>query len=221
MFLGPYLTELASAAADADGLVRPFGISIRAIAGPEERDAVSSRGWAVGSAGGSCVELELVQGTIISAVLLAQLVAVVGAAGMGLLAGRFGAKRVVLAGLVLWTGVLAAAYVLPAGDPVGFALLAALIGLVLGGTQALSRSLFSQMVPAGREAEYFSLYEISDRGTSWLGALLFGLALDGTGSYRVAILSLLVFFVLGGALLAATDLRRAIREAGGTAPARL
>lgn len=117
--------------------------------------------------------------------------------------------------------MLAAAYVMPAGDPARFSLLAALIGLVLGGTQALSRSLYSQMVPAGREAEYFSLYEVSDRGTSWLGTALFGLALDRTGSYRVAILSLLVFFVLGGALLVATDLRRAAEEAGGGAPARL
>ncbi len=100
-------------------------------------------------------------------------------------------------------------------------MLAALIGVVLGGTQALSRSLFSHLVPDGREAEYFSVYEVADRGTSWLGALLFGLALQFTGSYRVAILSLLAFFALGALLLARTDLRAAVAESGNHQPTRL
>ena len=95
------------------------------------------------------------------------------------------------------------------------------IGLVLGGTQALSRSLFSHMVPDGAEAEYFSAYEISDRGTSWIGALLFGLAVQATASYRVAIVSLVVFFGVGFVLLWAADIRRAATEAGNTAPARV
>lgn len=166
-------------------------------------------------------ELGLGQSTVVAGVLLVQFVAVAGAYGLGLAAGRVGAKRVVLASLVVWMGVVAAAYVLPAGRPPVFFALAALIGLVLGGTQALSRSLFSQMTPRGREAEYFSLYEVSDRGTSWLGSLLFALALQFTGSYRVAILSLFAFFALGFALLWRTDLRRAVAEAGNAEPARL
>jgi UMF1 family MFS transporter len=105
-------------------------------------------------------------------------------------------------------------FVLPAGAITGFFVLAAAIGAVLGGTQALSRSLFSQMVPRSAEAEYFSAYEISDRGTSWLGPLLFGLALQVTASYRIAILSLLVFFAAGLVLLWRLDVRRAIAEAG-------
>jgi UMF1 family MFS transporter len=169
----------------------------------------------------AAAELDLDQPAIAAAVLLVQFVAVAGAYGLGVLAGRRGAKRVVLASLVVWMVVLAAAYVLPAGRPVAFFALAALIGVVLGGTQALSRSLFSQMVPDGREAEYFSVYEVSDRGTSWLGPLLFALALQFTGSYRVAILSLLIFFALGFALLWRIDLRRAVAEAGNTAPVRL
>ena len=68
---------------------------------------------------------------------------------------------------------------------------------MLGGTQALSRSLFSQLIPAGKEAEYFGFYEISDRGTSWLGPLAFGLTFQLTGSYRYAIVSLVFFFVVG------------------------
>ena len=67
-------------------------------------------------------------------------------------------------------------------------MLAVAIGLVLGGTQALTRSFFSQLIPRGREAEYFSLYQASERGTGWLGTLIFGLVHQLTGSYRPAIL---------------------------------
>jgi UMF1 family MFS transporter len=75
------------------------------------------------------------------------------------------------------------------------------------------------MIPKGQEAEYFSLYEVSERGTSWLGPLLFGLALQFTGSYRIAILSLATFFILGLALLLRVDVARAAREAGAGPPA--
>lgn len=160
-------------------------------------------------------------GTIAAAVLLVQIVAIGGALGLGAAALRFGAKRVVLASLVLWTGVVAYAFVLPAGATTAFFVLAGLIGLVLGGTQALSRSLFSQMVPTGAEAEYFSAYEISDRGTSWLGPLLFGLALQVTGSYRVAILSVVVFFAAGFVMLWRLDVRAAVAEAGNPQPERI
>lgn len=166
-------------------------------------------------------ELELSEDIIVTAVLIVQFVAVGGALLLGRLAGRYGAKRVVLASLVVWIGVLGFAYVLPPGEVGVFFALAACIGLVLGGTQALSRSLFSHMVPDGAEAEYFSAYEISDRGTSWVGALLFGLAVQVTGSYRVAIVSLVVFFGVGFVLLWLADIRRAAAEAGNAAPVRV
>ncbi|WP_432157166.1 MFS transporter [Streptomyces sp. bgisy153] len=166
-------------------------------------------------------ELGLGQSTLIAAVLLVQVLAVAGALGMGRLARRYGAKRTVLGSLVAWTLTLGAGYFLPAGAPVGFFGLAAAIGLVLGGSQALSRSLFSHLVPPGKEAEYFSAYEVSDRGMSWLGPLLFGLTYQLTGSYRDAILSLVAFFVLGFLLLARVPVRRAIGEAGNAAPERI
>ena len=97
--------------------------------------------------------------------------------------------------------------------------LAVLIGLVLGGTQALSRSLYSRLVPVGAEAEYFSLYQAAERGTSWLGTLVFGLVYQLSGSYRPALLSLLVFFVLGGLLLARVDVRAGVARAGNDQPA--
>src|SRR3972149_5600724 len=95
-----------------------------------------------------------------------------------------------------------------------FFVLGAVIALVLGGSQALSRSVYSLMIPKGQEAEYFSLYEVSERGTSWLGPLLAGVALQFTGSYRIAIISLVVFFLIGIAILMFTNIRRAIVEAG-------
>ncbi|MFD3525258.1 MFS transporter [Streptomyces sp. NPDC058653] len=166
-------------------------------------------------------ELGLDQTTLITAVLLVQVLAVVGALGMGRLARTHGAKRTILASLAVWTVILAAGYFLPAKAPVWFFALAAAIGMVLGGSQALSRSLFSHLVPRGKEAEYFAAYEMSDRGLSWLGPLVFGLAYQVTGSYRDAILSLVVFFVIGFALLARVPVRRAVAEAGNPVPERI
>ncbi|MGY1669004.1 MFS transporter [Geodermatophilus sp. SYSU D00710] len=166
-------------------------------------------------------ELGLSQSVLTGAILMVQVVAVFGALGLGRVAARYGAKRTVLGCLVAWTAVLVAAYWLQEGAVAQFYALAAVIGLVQGGTQALSRSLFSHLIPAGREAEYYSFYEISDRGTSWLGPLLFGLTYQLTGSYRYAIISLLVFFVAGFLLLARLPMRRAVVAAGNTPPERL
>jgi UMF1 family MFS transporter len=140
---------------------------------------------------------------------------------MGRLAVRIGAMRTVLWSLLVWTGVLVAAYFVQAGAAMQFYLLAVVIGFVLGGTQALTRSLFSQLIPSGKEAEYFGFYEISDRGTSWLGPFLFALTFQLSGSYRYAIFSLVFFFVAGGILLARLDMRRAIVSAGNVPPERL
>ncbi|PZH10461.1 MFS transporter [Streptomyces sp. NTH33] len=166
-------------------------------------------------------ELGLSQSTLITAVLMVQVLAVAGALGMGRLARTYGAKRTILGSLVAWTATLAAGYFLPAGAPVWFFVLAAGIGLVLGGSQALSRSLFSHLVPPGKEAEYFSAYEMSDRGMSWLGPLLFGITYQLTGSYRDAIVSLVAFFVIGFVLLARVPVRRAIIDAGNPVPDRI
>ncbi|MER5177706.1 MFS transporter [Streptomyces sp. NPDC002896] len=166
-------------------------------------------------------ELRLGQSTLIVAVLLVQVLAVAGALGMGRLAQRYGAKRTILGSLIAWTLTIGAGYFLPARTPAWFFVLAAGIGLVLGGSQALSRSLFSHLVPSGKEAEYFSAYEMSDRGMSWLGPLLFGLTYQLTGSYRSAIISLVLFFVLGFVLLARVPVRRAIQDAGNPVPERI
>jgi UMF1 family MFS transporter len=164
-------------------------------------------------------ELGLEQNQLIMTILLVQFVAFGGALLFGRVSGRFGPRRTILGGLTLWCSVVAIGYVLPAGRFTPFLVLAVLIGLVLGGTQALSRSLYSQMIPPGREAEYFSLYTAGERGTSWLGTFIFGLVYQLSDSYRYAILALIAFFLIGGYLLTRVDIRRAIRDAGNPEPA--
>ncbi len=158
-------------------------------------------------------ELKIPIATLTLTILMVQFVAFLGALGFNEVARWVGAKRAVMGALVVWVAVLIAIYlsVRTAGQ---FFVMAAVVAIVLGGSQALSRSLYSLMIPKGREAEYFSLYEVTDKGTSWLCPLAFALALQFTRSYRLAILSLMVFFVVGLALLARVDVRRGALEAG-------
>lgn len=165
------------------------------------------------------LELKLPREVLITTILLVQFVAFFGGALHGLLARRLGAKRTILVSLVLWVAVVGLAFFVREGDRVQFYGVAVGIGLVLGGTNALSRSLFSQMVPPGREAQYFSLYEIGERSTSWLGPLVFAGVGQATGSFRLAIISLVAFFVVGFVLLALVPVRRAIEAAGNQPPA--
>ena len=164
-------------------------------------------------------ELGFETGVLIATILMVQFVAFGGALLFGRIAQTYGARRVVLAGLGLWTLIVTVAYFMPEKQLALFLALGAGIGLVMGGTQALSRSFFSQLIPHGREAEYFSLYQAAERGTSWLGTLIFGVMHQLTDSYRPAILALMVFFLVGGFLLWKVDPERGIREAGNVPPA--
>ncbi|MFC5817954.1 MFS transporter [Nonomuraea harbinensis] len=157
----------------------------------------------------------------ITAILMVQFVAFFGALLLGRLAERFGTKRTVLASIVVWTVIVVMALFVREGQAVQFYLMAFAIAIVLGGTQALSRSLFSQVIPKGREAEYFSLLQISDKGSAFIGALTVTIALQLTNSYRIAIMSMVVFFVLGFVLLALVNLPKAIRAAGNEVPRNL
>ncbi|MFN2136079.1 MAG: MFS transporter [Candidatus Promineifilaceae bacterium] len=146
-------------------------------------------------------------------VLLIQFMAFFGALLFGRLARRIGAKRAILISLVIWSGCVIFAYAFLYELWQLFAL-GFFVALVLGGSQALSRSLFSQMIPRDHEAEYFGFYEISERGTSWLGPLAFGVAVQATGSQRVAIVTLIGFFVVGLLLLSRVNVRQAMLDAG-------
>jgi MFS transporter, UMF1 family len=164
-------------------------------------------------------ELGFETSVLISTILLVQFVAFFGALLFGRMARAFGSRRTIIGGLVVWMGVVCTGFFLPERQLVPFLLLAAAIGLVLGGTQALSRSFYSLLIPRGREAEYFSLYQACERGTSWLGTLVFGVVHQLTDSYRPAIVALVVFFAVGLVLLLRVDPRRAIRAAGNRVPA--
>jgi len=157
-------------------------------------------------------ELKIPVSQLTLAILMVQFVGFFGAIGFQWIAARIGAKRAILASLVLWTATLIYIYA-EVKTTADFFEVAAVIALVMGGSQALSRSLFAQLIPHGREAEYFSIYEVSDKGTSWLCPMLFGLALQFTRSYRIAILSLIVFFIAGLIGLLRVDVARGEREA--------
>ncbi|MFZ2488544.1 MAG: MFS transporter [Anaerolineae bacterium] len=157
-------------------------------------------------------ELKLDVGTLSMVILLVQFVAFFGALFFGWLASRIGSKNALIVSLVIWSIVVIYAYGF-LRDAGGFWILGAAVGVVMGGSQALSRSLYSQMIPRGREAEFFSLYEVSERGTSWLGPLVFGLVNQFFGSLRLAILSVILFFVVGLFLLVRANIPQAIAEA--------
>jgi UMF1 family MFS transporter len=145
-------------------------------------------------------------------VLMVQFVAFGGALLFARLASAITTKSAILCSLVLWSGIVIYAYGFLHTVAQAWAM-GVVLAAVLGGSQALSRSLFSRMIPAGHEATFFGLYEITERGTSWIGPLLFGLVVGATGSYRQAILSLIVLFLGGIAVLVATDTDRAIEDA--------
>ncbi len=163
-------------------------------------------------------ELKFPQQTVLGIFLFVQFVAFAGSWLFGRLADRIGAWRTVLWSIGIWTVIVLVAFFVPARSIVLFAALALAIGLVLGGSQALSRSLYSQLIPRGREAEFFSLYQAMERGTSWFGTLTFGLVYQFTHSYRLAIVALVVFFVIGGLLLSRVRMRDGILAAGNAVP---
>lgn len=158
-------------------------------------------------------------GVLIGTILLIQFVAFGGALLFGRLAATYGAYRCILTGTYAWMAIVVLAMFLPRKNVVAFLLIGVAIAIVLGGTQALSRSFFSLLIPRGREGEYFALYNACERGTSWFGTLVFGVVFQITGSYRPAILALIVFFVLGAAFLLRLDARRGVADAGNVVPA--
>ena len=158
--------------------------------------------------------LAMSQDTLISVILMIQFVAFGGALFWGRLAKWIGAKQSIIVSLVIWAAVVIYAYGGLYGDTrvTQFFILGIFIALVMGGSQAISRSLFAQMIPKGKEAEFYSFYEVSERGTSWIGPLIFGLANQFFGSLRYGILSLIFFFIAGLALLPFVNVKKAAQD---------
>ena len=156
-------------------------------------------------------ELKIPVSQLTLAILMVQFVAFFGAIAFNWLAASISAKRAVVVSLVIWTAVLIYIYAV-VKTTVEFFVMAAIVAIIMGGSQALSRSLYAQLIPKSKEAEYYSIYEISDKGTSWLCPMLFGLALQFTKSYRVAILSLIVFFLAGLLVLLKVNVEQGERD---------
>jgi UMF1 family MFS transporter len=153
-------------------------------------------------------ELALSQGTILSCFLMIQFVAMPGTLLFGRLAEVYGAKRSIYLALILFVMVTIYAYFInTAGE---FWLLGFVIAIILGGSQAVSRSFFSSLIPKGKHAEFFGFYAISAKFASVFGPLTFAIIIDLTGSARLSILALTFFFIVGILILTRVDTAREV-----------
>ena len=159
-------------------------------------------------------EIGLEQGALITALLVVQFVGIPFAFVFGQLARWLGAKRSIFLALAAYTGISLLAYGMTTATE--FFVLAMLVGMVQGGSQALSRSLFASMVPRHKSSEFFGFFGVFEKFAGIVGPGVFALMILVTGSSRGAILSLIAFFVIGGAVLALVDVdegQRVAREA--------
>lgn len=145
-------------------------------------------------------ELKLPGQSLIITVLLIQLVAIPGAFGFSRLSEWLGNTYALMVAVVIWIGICAGAYYVQTQSQ--FFMLAAIVGLVMGGIQSLSRSTYSKLIPATTDtASFFSFYDVTEKLSIVLGTLVYGLIEQITGSMRNSVLALLVLFVIGFLLL--------------------
>jgi UMF1 family MFS transporter len=144
-------------------------------------------------------ELGLETQQLIAVILVIQLVAIAGAFIMAKLSERFGNLQVLMFVVLIWIGVCIAAYFTHTATE--FYMVAAVVGLVMGGIQSLSRSTYSKlMLPTHDTASFFSFYDVTEKLAIVIGMLSFGF-IDEIMNMRSAILALIVFFVLGASVL--------------------
>lgn len=143
--------------------------------------------------------LHIADSVLIASILIVQFVGFPFAFLFGAIAQRIGAKRAIFIGLVVYGGISVLGYFMRSAWH--FVLLAVLVATVQGGTQALSRSLFASLIPAHKSGEFFGFYSVFEKFASILGPLLFWVTIATTGNSRNAILSVIVFFVLGALVL--------------------
>ncbi|HMS01766.1 MAG TPA: MFS transporter [Gemmatimonadaceae bacterium] len=156
-------------------------------------------------------EIGIGQGDLITAILLVQFIGIPCAFAFGAIAGRIGAKRSVFLGLAVYTGICVFAYFMKSARE--FYILAVLVGLVQGGTQALSRSLFATLIPKHKSGEFFGFFSVFEKFGGILGPLVFALVINRFQSSQLAILSVIVFFVVGGLLLLGVNVEEGERAA--------
>jgi UMF1 family MFS transporter len=156
-------------------------------------------------------EIGLASGALIAAILLVQFVGIPFSFLFGWIAGKVGAKRAVLAGLAVYTGIAIVGYY--TRTETHFFVLALLVAVVQGGTQALSRSLFASLVPRHLSGEFFAFFGVTDKFAGIFGPAVFAATIAVTGSSRSAILSVIAFFVVGALILLRVDVAAGQREA--------
>ncbi len=156
--------------------------------------------------------LQLSTTTIALTFLIVQFVAFGGALLFGWMSARLDIRRAIQINLVVWVGVAAAAYFLPTGAALPFMAIGVVIGFVLGGIQALSRSLYGSMIPEEASAEFYGFYSVFSKFSAVWGPLIFAVVGSSTGSGRPAILSIILFFVLGLVLFSRVDIAEARRS---------
>jgi len=144
-------------------------------------------------------EINIAQEHLIGAILAVQFVGIPFSLLFGNLAGKIGTKRAIFLGLGIYTGISIGGYFIQ--NALHFWILAILVGFVQGGTQALSRSLFGTLIPKSRSAEFFSFYDVSSKFAGIIGPSVFGFVGQMTGSSRLSIVALVVFFIGGGLIL--------------------
>ena len=144
-------------------------------------------------------EIGIPQGALITALVLVQFVGIPFAFLFGQIASRVGPKRSIFLALVVYTGVSVLGYFMQTAAH--FYALAILVGMVQGGSQALSRSMFAGMIPRHRSSEFFGFFGVFEKFGGIAGPAVFALTFWATGSSRNAILSVIFFFVAGGILL--------------------
>jgi UMF1 family MFS transporter len=153
--------------------------------------------------------LDLELETVAIAFLIVQFIAFFGALAFGVIADRVGTKRAILISLSVWSAIAIAGYFLPEGQAMPLYGLAVVIGFVLGGVQALSRSLYGSMIPEEASAEFYGFFSVFSKFSAIWGPLVFAIVSAATGSGRPAILSIIAFFILGMFVLSRVDVEEA------------
>jgi UMF1 family MFS transporter len=148
-------------------------------------------------------EIGLASNAMIGSILLVQFIGIPCTILFGALAGILGTKPSIFIGLTVYLGIALLGYFMRSETQ--FLILAILVGMVQGGTQALSRSLFASIIPKQKSTQFFALFALSEKLAGVLGPGLFVLVIELTGSSRNAIVSVIVFFVVGGLLLSQVD----------------
>jgi UMF1 family MFS transporter len=150
-------------------------------------------------------------GDLITALLMVQFIAFPAALGYNWFASKIGTKKAVLIAIGGYSVVTLLAYFMTV--KLHFYILAVLIGLFQGGVQALSRSLFTRLVPRGKEAEFFGFYNMLGKFAAVIGPIMMGWVTLATGNVRLGILSILILFISGALLLQKVDFEEGERLA--------